>query len=293
MAIPDLSVVIVNWKVRGLVAALLESIELETSGIVYEIFVVDNASGDGIENVVAAFRRKHPRADLTFIQNGDNLGFAAANNIAIRLSKGRVVVLLNPDTEVKDGALQKMVAWMDAHPDAGIAGPRLLNADGTTQPSVRRFPMLLDQILILLKIHHLLPSLPPFKHYFAADFDYEKEQDVDQVMGAAFFVRREVFDRIGLFDERFFIWFEEVDFCKRAAAFLVSYVPSVRILHRGGQSFAQAMTLTKQLYFSASMRTYFKKHRGDWTPVILALPALAGLLAAGTFSLWKTLRRGK
>ena len=111
-------------------------------------------------------------------------------------------------------------------------------------------------------------------------------------MGAAFFVRREVFAEIGLLDEAYFIWFEEVDFCKRAhdAGWRVAYVPSVAVMHRGGASFAKALTFRKQRYFTASMRTYFKKHRGSWTLVLLALPMLIGLGAAAALSLWKSLQ---
>ncbi len=291
----DLSIVTLNWNVSDLVAELLESIVRETRGISYEIFVVDNASSDDIEKTVEAFHRAHPDIRLRFIRNGRNLGFAAGNNVALRLASGRHVVLLNPDTRVVDGALQKMVAWINAHHDAGVAGPKLLNADGSVQASVRRFPGLVDQIMILLKVHHLWPKAPPFRKFLARDFDYGKEQDVDQVMGAAFFVRREVFERIGLLDEAFFIWFEEVDFCKRAkdAGWRVVYVPSASVMHHGGASFAKAMTYRKQRYFTNSMRAYFRKHRGAWTGLLLALPILIGLSAAAVLSLWNDLHRKK
>lgn len=291
----DLSIITLNWKVSGLVAELLESIAKETRDVSYEIFVVDNDSNDDIEKVVETFRRAHQNVRLRFIQNGRNLGFAAGNNVAIRQASGRYVVLLNPDTRVENGALQKMVAWMDAHPDVGVAGPKLLNPDGTIQRSVRRFPALADQMLILLKLHRLFPGLAPLKKYFAADFDYDEESDVDQVMGAAFFVRREVFEKIGLLDEAFFIWFEEVDFCKRAreAGFRVVYAPAASITHRGGESFAKEFTLKKQRYFNASMRTYFRKHRGTFSAAMLALPLMIGLAAAASVSLWNELHRKK
>ena len=286
----DLSVVTVNWRVADLVGELLGSIQANREDLRIEIFVVDNDSKDAIEDVVKAFRA---RSDLpvTLIRNDRNLGFAAANNQAIRQSSGRIVALLNPDARVMKGALKRMVAWMDAHPDAGIAGPKLLNADGSLQPSVRRFPTLIDQAMILIKAHRLWPSAWPLRRYLAADFDYATEQDADQVMGAAFFGRREVFEEIGLLDEAFFIWFEEVDFCKRAreAGWRVAYVPSAAVTHLGGASFAKAFTLRKQRYFNASLRTYFKKHRGAWTLMVLSLPMLIGLTAASLFSLWKSL----
>jgi len=285
----DLSVITVNWKVSGLVDELLGSIHANRDGLAIEIFVVDNDSKDGIEDVIAKFRA---RSDIpvTLVRNDRNLGFAKANNQAIRRCSGRIVALMNPDTRVTHGALRRAVEWMASRPDVGIVGPKLLNPDGSLQESVRRFPRLLDQAMILLKLHHVWPSAPPFKRYLAKDFDYEREQDAEQLMGAALFVRRKVFEGVGLLDERFFIWFEEVDFCKRAkeAGWGVVYLPSVHIVHHGGKSFAQAMTLRKQRYFTASMRKYFRKHRGVWTIVILALPMLIGLMAASALSLWKS-----
>jgi hypothetical protein len=287
----DLSIVTVNWKVADLVGELLGSIHANKEDLALEVYVVDNDSGDHIEDVVAKFRARSD-VPVTLIRNPRNLGFAKANNLAIRRCSGKVIALLNPDTRVTKGALKRMLAWMAARPDVGIAGPKLLNDDGSLQESVRRFPRLLDQALILLKLHHLWPSAPPFASYLAKDFDYAKEQDVDQLMGAALFVRRKVFEGVGLLDERFFIWFEEVDFCKRAkaAGWGVVYVPSVQVIHRGGASFAKAMTLKKQRYFTASMAKYFRKHRGAWTIVVLALPMLVGLLAASALSLWTSAR---
>jgi len=287
----DLSIVTVNWKVADLVGELLGSIAANKDDLAIEVYVVDNDSEDHIEDVIAKFRSRSD-VPVTLIRNDRNLGFAKANNQAIRRCSGRIVALLNPDTRVTRGALKRMMEWMSARPDVGIVGPKLLNPDGSLQESVRRFPRLLDQALILLKLQHVWPSAPPFRKYLAKDFDYGKEQDVDQLMGAALFIRRKVFESVGLLDERFFIWFEEVDFCKRAkeGGWGVVYAPTVQVIHHGGKSFAQAMTLKKQRYFTASMGKYFRKHRGSWTLVILALPMLIGLLAASTLSLWNSVR---
>jgi hypothetical protein len=286
---PDLSIITVNWKVADLVGELLGSIDANKENLALEIFVVDNDSKDDIERVVAAFRNRSG-IPITLIKNEKNLGFAAANNIAIRRAAGRHVALLNPDTRATKGALGKMIVWMDEHPGVGVVGTKLLNPDGTVQESVRRFPGLLDQTLILLKLQHLWPSAPPFKKYLMSGFDFSKEQDVDQVMGAAFFVRRETFKKLGLLDEAFFIWFEEVDFCKRVkdAGLRVIYTPVASFIHHRGASFAQAMSFKKQKYFVNSMRIYFAKHHGVWTTPLLALPMCFGLLTAALFSLWTT-----
>ncbi len=289
---PDLSIITVNWKVADLVGELLGSIEANKEDLLLEIFVVDNDSKDAIEDVVATFRNRSG-IPTTLIKNDRNLGFAAANNIAIRRASGRHVALLNPDARVTHGGLKKMTAWMDAHPDVAVAGPKLLNVDGSLQESVRRFPKLLDQALILLKLQHVWPSAGPFKRYLAKGFDYAKEQDVDQVMGAAFFVRGDAFKKIGLLDEAFFIWFEEVDFCKRAkdAGWRVVYTPNAAFVHHRGASFSQVMSFKTQAYFTRSMRIYFMKHRGAWTKVVLALPIFFGLLSTALFSAWTSVFR--
>ncbi len=285
----DLSIVTVNWKVADLVGELLGSIDANKEDLALEIFVVDNDSNDGIEEVIAKFRNRSG-IPISLIRNSTNMGFAAANNIAIRRASGRYVALLNPDARATHGSLKTMVAWMDAHPDVGVVGPKLLNLDGSLQESIRRFPTLWDQILILLKLQHVWPDAPAFKRYLAKAADYTKEQDVDQVMGAAFFVRQDLFKKIGLLDEAFFIWFEEVDFCKRTkdAGQRVVYTPVTSFVHRGGASFAKAMTFKKQKYFTNSMRIYFAKHYGGWTTIVLALPMLVGLAAAALFSLWNS-----
>lgn len=287
----DISIVTVNWKVAGLVGELLGSIAANREDLELEVFVVDNDSRDNIESVVADFRS---RSDLrvTLIKNERNLGFAKANNQALRRCSGRIVALLNPDARVTKGALKRMVELMRERPDVGIMGPALFNPDGTSQESIRRNPGLLDQSMILLKLLHVWPSAFPFRRFLAKDFDYGREQEAEQLMGAALFIRRKVIESVGLLDERFFIWFEEVDYCKRAkeAGWGVVYVPEVKIIHHLGASFAQAMTLKKQAHFISSMSKYFRKHHGAWTLIVLALPMFIGLMAASAFSLWKSVK---
>jgi len=250
------SIIIVSWNVQDFLEKCLRSIFEQTRNLKFEIFVVDNGSTDETSEMIL---KKFPQVNL--IRNNRNLGFAVANNQAIRLAKGEFILLLNPDTEILDGAIEKMVDFMQAHSEAGVAGPMILNPDKTLQPSVRRFPTFLDQILILLKVPHFWPNLRLLKRYLAVDFDYSRVSEVDQVMGAFFMVRREVFHKIGLFDEKFYLWFEEVDFCHRAkqAGFKVMYNPYAQIIHYGGKSFKQQWTLIKQWRFFRSMVYYFWK----------------------------------
>lgn len=254
----DLSVIIVNWKVKDLLRQCLASVYRQ-QGVSFEVFVVDNDSRDGsVEMVVKEF------PEATVIANNRNLGFAAANNQAIQQSQGEFVLLLNPDTDCSDGAFAKMVAWMRQNPKAAIMGPRVLNPDGTVQHSVRNLPTLWSQVLIILKLHHVFPKLQVLRDYFAADFDYTKEARVEQVIGAVFLIRRSLLEAIGTLDERYFIWFEEADFCKRAidADYEVWYAPVADVTHRGGESFGKVFGPVKQRYFDTSLRTYFQIHEG-------------------------------
>ncbi len=276
----DLSIVIVNWRVKDLLKKCLRSIFDETKNIFFEVFVVDNNSGDGSVEMV---RSRFPRVDLT--ASAENLGFAKGNNLAIKKTRGRYILLLNPDTEILENALEKMVRFMDAHPECGIAGCKLLNADLSLQPSVRSFPTLASQVMILLKLHHLFPYSKAMYKYLVQDFDYEKTQEVDQIMGAFMIIRREVIEKIGLLDENFWIWFEEVDFCKRAKAsgWKILYTPEAKIIHHFGQSFKQILNIKKQKDFNRSLSYYFKKHGtiGEWIVIQLLRPislALAWLV---------------
>ena len=273
----DVSIIIVNWKVKDLLEACLRSVYKETQGVNFEVFVVDNDSGDGSVEMV---KEKFPQVNLT--ASKDNLGFAKGNNIVAKHAKGRYVLLLNPDTEVLDNAIGKMVEFMDSHPECGISGCKLLNPDLTHQPSVRRFPTFSSQALILLKLHHLFPKTKAMHDYLAEDFDYDKIGEADQVMGAFFMIKREVVEKIGLLDETFWIWFEEVDYCKRAkeAGFKIFYTPEAKIVHHFGQSFKQVYNVQKQKNFNKSLTYYFKKHQPSWQRIIIEILKPISILLA-------------
>jgi hypothetical protein len=278
----DLSIVIVSWKVRELLDKCLESVFKFTSGLEFEVIVVDNASGDGTAEMVM---KKYPQVKL--IASNRNLGFAKGNNEGIRISRGEFLLLLNPDTELRDNAFLKFVDFARKNPRAAICGPKLLNPDGALQRSVSRFPDLASQSLLMLKVQGLWPSASPFRRRQALDFDYSKEQKCDQVMGAAFLIRRDTLDKIGLLDEGYFLWFEEVDYCKTAAerGLETWYTPSAEVVHHGGESFSQVFGPRKQLIWDRSARRYFRKHHGAaaWavvaalSPISYALSWLAEL----------------
>lgn len=270
----DISILIVSWRVRELVRRCLESLGA-TDGTRAEIILVDNASNDG---TVAMAHESFPNVHC--IANGVNRGFAAANNQALSRATGRYMLLLNPDTEVRPGTVAQVVSYLDAHPDVGLFGSTILNPDGTLQRSVRRFPSLLTLAALLLKLHALFPDAPPVRSYFANDFDYDHEADVDQLMGAYLVVRREALHDIGMLDAGYYLWFEEVDWCKRArdAGWKVRYAPGMPIIHRGGESFRQHGNARQQLLFVKSALRYARKHFSPYA--YAALVALAPLSLA-------------
>jgi GT2 family glycosyltransferase len=253
-----LSIVIVNWNTESVLRECLRSIGRPAAPEAFEIILVDNASIDGTVDMV---RREFPHA--TVLSNPANRGFAAACNQGIVRAQGRYLLLLNPDTVVHPGALDSMTEFMDNNSEVGICGPLLLNSDGTTQPSVRRFPGFRSAL------HHntILRSVGLFRGryraYMMSGFAYDRTLDVDQVMGAALMTRRSVIDQIGLLDERFFMYYEEVDFCCRAkrAGWRVTFVPQARITHLGCMSSDQVPVVADAMRLT-SLITYFRKYRG-------------------------------
>ncbi len=272
-----LSIIIVNWNTEKQLKWCLNYIHQRTKDLDYEIFVVDNASEDGSVKMVEV---NYPEVKL--IVNCRNLGFAAANNKAIKRAKGKYVLLLNADTKVLDEALNKMVDYMKKNLNCGILGCRLLNPDGSLQPSCRRFPTLNDQVIILLKLHNIFPNLKAVREYYMLDWKHNRTRSVDQVMGACFMIRKKVIEAIGLLDDKYFIWFEEVDYCKRAknAGYKTFFMEEAEVVHEKAASFNQVMTLKKQLMMNNSMLRYFKKHQPLWEYlVILILYPLSLFLA--------------
>ncbi len=273
----DASIISVSWNVKDHLRSWLQSIEKHTTGLEYEVIVVDNDSKDGSSEMVDA---EFPYVSL--IASTVNLGFGKANNRGVEMATGEVVLIMNDDMVLHDNAVKALVDRVQSDRSIGVLGCHLINSDGSHQDSVRRFPQLLDQLIILLKLHHVFPRANPMKRYLARDFDYSKEQDVDQVMGAVMVMRQEVYQQVGGFDEDFFVWFEEVDLCRRVQEQLglrVVYTPDVEIEHAKGASFSQVMSATNQRRFNKSMRTYFRKHH-PLSFVVIALVQPISLLLA-------------
>lgn len=260
----DVSIVIVSWNCRDRLKENLDNLFKSRNEIKKEVFVVDNNSEDGTAEMV---NKNFEQVNL--IANSENLGFSKANNMAIKETRGRYILLLNPDMRVYPDTLKNMVEWMDKIPEAGVAGCHLVNEKGATVPHVRRFPRLTDQLAVTFKIPHIFPSV--LNRYLQKDFDYTKEAEVDSIRGSFFMIRRETLREVGKLDERFFVWFEEVDYCQRVwrSGWKVMYTPVARCLDYVGQSFALVKRKTAQRYFRDSMLQYFLKWHPKWQYWIL------------------------
>ncbi len=267
----DLSVIIVSWNVRELLKRCLLSLRQQTTDdrqpkdgsseigrLSSEIWIVDNASSDG---TVDMLREEFP--DVRVIPNSENVGFTRGNNQALAVAQGRYLFLLNPDTELRPRALHALIDYADAHPRAGIIGPQLFYGDGTPQSSHRRFPTLATAFLESTKLQQWFPRNRALTRYYMLDTPDDATQEVDWVNGSALFVRREVYDQIGGFDEVFFMYSEELDWCYRAkqAGWQVVYLPTAQVTHYEGKSSEQVVA-ARDIYFHSSKIRFFRKYRG-------------------------------
>jgi hypothetical protein len=245
----DISIIIVNWNTRDLLRNCLESVHKTVHEITYEIIVVDNASQDGS---VAMLRESYPRVHV--IQNAENRGFGAANNQAMRIMAGRYALLLNSDTILKDNAVRELFAFMEAHPDAAMACGQLLNADGSKQNSMANFPNLFTLMVNTPLLEYLLPGRYPSKRHH-----YNKPIEIDSAIGACMMVRKEAIDEVGMFDERYFFFFEETDWAyqMKQAGWKIYHVPTAFITHLQGQSIGR--NPRGRIEFYRSRYQYFRK----------------------------------
>ncbi len=254
----ELSVIIVTWNVREDILRCLNSIRENPPRDECEIIVIDNASNDGTANAV---RRRFP--DIRLISNDKNRGFAGANNQGFAKAAGRYVFFLNPDTVVRPGSFDVLLDFMEDRPDVGACGPRLVFEDGRIQKTVRCFPTFAGT----LHRHTIFKTLgifrPAYNKWLMKDFTYDRTADVDQIMGAALMVRRNVLEDVGPMDEQnFFMYYEEVDLCYRIkkAGLRIVFVPDAEIIHLGGRSSKQ-IPVEKTIMAMKSLLRFFKKYR--------------------------------
>ncbi|MCF7795069.1 glycosyltransferase family 2 protein [Patescibacteria group bacterium] len=261
----DISIIIVSWNVKDKLRENIKSIYQGVGDFSFEIIVADNNSSDDSANMV-----KHTFPDVKLIRNKENLGFGKACNQGIKRSQGKHVLLLNPDMKLERDTLNNFITWLKNNPQADIASCKLVDEKGNIVKHVRRFPTFFDQLAIVLKLPHLFPRI--LDKYLRKDFDYNQSSKVDSVRGAFFAIKKDSFEGCFL-DERYFLWFEEVDFCKYAKSKEkeVWYTDKAVAIDLVGKSFSQLKTYQTQKYFSDSMLKYFKKWHPYWQYFILFL----------------------
>lgn len=254
MASKILSIVIVNYNTRALTLACLRSILTRSAGA-YEVLVVDNHSSDGsVEAILSAF------PEVVILENDRNEGYAKAVNMGLREASGDFLLVLNSDTELQSDTLEKSLQFMREHRDAGIMGCKLLNADGSLQPSCRSFPSVWNIFSESFFLYLLFKRSRLFGGYYMSYFDHESIREVDVVMGAFMLIRKTVFETIGLFDETYFMYAEETDFCYRArrGGFKTFFFPGASIVHLGGGSTHENQEFYARLH--ASLILFLCKH---------------------------------
>lgn len=248
----DLTIVIVNYNTGDLTAACLESVYKTIKGISFEIFVVDNASSDGSAGLI---RSKFPGVNL--VENNENLGFAAANNQALKIMQGRYALLLNSDTVLTEDAVNKLFSFMEGHPEAAMACGQLLNRDGTKQNSMASFPGLMTLVFNVPLLEFLFPRRFPGKRHA-----YSGPIEIDSAIGACLMVRRKAVEQVGLLDERYFFFLEETDWAlqMKKAGWKIFHVPGAYIYHLQGQSIGH--NIRSRVLFYRSRYIYFRKWNG-------------------------------
>lgn len=245
---PDLSVVIITWRMRDMLHDLLVSLYTLTTGITYEVILVDNNSCDGtVEMIRAEFK------DIILIENTENRGVAAARNQCFAVARGRYRVTIDADMVLQENSLGALVAFMDAHPQAGLAGCKLIGIDGEVQPSARRTPTALAFLLRRLNFIAAVRNSRTLRRHEMAEWDRSDSRQVDYVIGACQFIRREAMEQIGLLDEHIFYGPEDLDYClrMRRAGWEVWYLADAHIVH-------YEQRITKKKFFSRLTWLHFK-----------------------------------
>jgi O-antigen biosynthesis protein len=253
----DLSIIIVNYNVKEFLQNLIYSIRKAASGLDYEIIVVDNASSDGSVELMC---EKFP--DITLIANKENLGFSKANNMGLKIAKGKYLLLLNPDTLVQENTFTEMIKYFEENPQTGLAGCKILNPDGTLQLACRRsFPGPWTSFCKVTGLSSMFPNSRIFARYNLTYLNENETYEVDAVSGSFMMIKREVYEKVGGLDEQFFMYGEDLDWCYRIQkeGYKVNYVHSTQIIHYKGES-TRRSSLDEIKHFYNAMHLFVKKH---------------------------------
>jgi len=253
----DLSIIIVNYNVKEFLQNLVFSIHKAAQNLEYEIIVIDNASDDGSVELIC---EKFP--EIILIENKKNVGFSRANNMGLKIAKGKYILLINPDTLVQENTFTEMIRFFEEHPDAGLAGCRILNPDGTLQLACRRsFPGPWTSLCKVTGLSTLFPHSRIFARYNLTYLNENQTYEVDAVSGSFMMLKREVYEKTGGLDEQFFMYGEDLDWCFRIqkSGYKVYYVHSTQIIHYKGES-TKRSSLDETKYFYNAMHLFVKKH---------------------------------
>jgi len=278
------SVIIVSFNTSSLLRKCLVELFAQSTEVDMEVFVVDNNSSD---DSVAVVKTDFPQVKL--IVNKENLGFAAANNQAWEKSSGDFILLLNPDAFVKQGAVYNAMKFMEAYPECGICGGRLVKPDGTLDPSARKFPTFFNKFLVISGWRNRFPRSRLFSGHEFGHFDHNSVMEVDWVPGTFTMYRRQMLEQTGLFDERFYIYYEETDLCQTAKrqGWKVYFLPWSEIVHIGG---ASSKTREEHSFDTAALQVTRFRMRSEWLYFRKNSGLSAVLANAGTELCWHLLR---
>lgn len=278
---PTLSVVIDTYNVRVVLQSCLDSVLASEAPFDFEVFVVDT----GADGSAAMVRERYP--EVTVIEAPENPGYAAANNLALRHARGRYCLLLNPDTVVPPDAFARTVAALEVHPSTGILGPKLVRGNGSLDLACRRsFPTPTTALYHFLRLPRLFPHSPTFGAYNLTYLDPNEEYEVDSVVGAYMLIRRQVIEDIGLLDETYWMYGEDLDFCLRArdAGWRTRYYPRVTVIHLKGES-SKGRSLRCTYEFFRAMHLFYRKHYAPTSPASQNALVAMGIVAIGAVSL--------
>ena len=254
----DVSIIIVSWNTKQITCDCLKSVYEQTSNIDFEVIVVDNASSDGSIELV---EEQFPQVKL--IKNSENLGFAKASNIGIEAGSGKYVALVNSDIVVPGDCIKNMIEFMDRNPSVGMAGPRILNPDHSLQVSCRYFPSVWNNLCQAFGLNKVFTKTVFFSEPFMKCWAHDAERRVDVLSGCFWMIRREAINQVGLLDEDFFIYGEDIDWCKRfhQAGWDVMFYPDAEVIHFGGASSSNA-PVKFYLEMQKADLQYWEKHHG-------------------------------
>lgn len=285
-----LSIIIVTYNSAADIEACLKSIR---SAVPYEVIVIDNASSDRTRTLLEQAVTSGTQPQLRIILNPANYCYARANNQGLAIARGEYILLLNPDTVLFPDALDRMIEYLDHHPQIAGVAPRLLNPDGTTQLSIRSFPTFSSVLWELTGLPRLFPDCSHINRWRRRDFDYDKLQDVEQPMASCLLLRRSILEALGGFDEQFPIYYNDVDLCYRLyqQGGRLVYLPEARVEHRLGASTNPLKT--KMIYENhRSLFRFLRKHNRKLAfalkaVILLPLLELSALLRVLLFRLRK------